>query len=677
MRNRLLIWVSLVIGVFISSQQGYAMLHSSYSVPAKNELLAPDSSSTIQTLLPTLQWKKQAVTSYTINVYRDIALTDTIKVITVLDTIYRFDEHLDFNTTYYWYVTATGGATTPSNVWTFKTFLPQTTLSYPFDKYDSIVKPDSLIWNRVNGVSQYNLQVSSDSMFSRDFVVFAQGLTYHKYPTTLLEKNRQLYWRVQAVIGNKTSTWSPYRSLLVRDPKIKQVLPDSAGIVNKSFLALLWNAVEGANYYTVVVSHFSNLSSPFLTVSNVQNPFYVLQGLEQNTQYFWGITAHTDVGVFPSTTWSFSNLSKSVLFQPANGQKNMSKQIAFEWKRNGGRTGRSFFQISDKPDFSNLFLDIPGTIDTFYQYDGSFILNQNVTYYWRVRQLIGADTSLWSDTWRFTVGTLLPTTPLFPYDNSKGIPLDTTIEWGFKEDADSYVLRIATNPDFSPVVFEQSFDVKTTKASLQQLGHNKLYYWQIRSRKDGELSPWSETKRFLTIMDKPKSLQPANNAVVAPYFLTMSWLPVGGAERYHIQIAFDSSMTNLVVDDANLTQRQFQLSVLKPETTYYWRVQSVSTQNVGQWSNIQSFKTSTPSSVVDDNSIIEPYPNPASSSQRIQIVIPNDQQFQQAILRDLAGKEIGTFKTNTIDLPSLPIGLYFIEILTSTQSYTKPLHIIK
>lgn len=677
MRNRLFFWVSLLVCLFISSQQGYAKLYLSYSVAAKNELLAPDSGATIQTLLPTLQWKKQSVTSYTLNVYRDIALNDTIKVITVLDTIYRFDDHLDFNTTYYWYVTANGGATTPSNVWTFKTFLPQTTLSYPFDKYDSIVKPDSLIWNNVAGVSQYNIQVSSDSLFSRDFVVFAQGVTYNKYPTTLLEKNRQLYWRVQAVIGNKTSTWSPYRSLLVRDPKIQQVLPDSAGIVNKSFLALLWNPVEGANYYTVVVSHFSNLSSPFLTISNVQNPFYVLQGLEQNTQYFWGITAHTDVGVFPSTTWSFSNLSKSLLFQPTNGQKNVSKQITFEWKRNGGRIGRSFFQISDKPDFSNLLLDIPGTIDTFYQYDGSFILNQNVTYYWRVRQLIGADTSLWSDTWRFTVGTLLPTTPLYPEDNAKGISLDTTLEWGFKEDADSYVLRIATNPEFSPVVLEQSFDVKTTRTSLQQLNHNKLYYWQIRSRKDGELSTWSQSKRFLTIMDKPKSLTPANNTVVLPYFLTMSWSPVGGAERYHIQIAFDSSMTNIVVDDANLFQRQFQFSVLNPETIYYWRVQSVSTQNVGQWSNIQSFKTSTPSSVVDENDAIDIYPNPVGASQRIQIRVSDNQQFQRAILRDLSGKEIARFQSTTIEIPTLPTGFYFVEITTSTASYTKQLHISK
>jgi len=664
--------------VIISTTQNYAYSLHYLNVPTKNELIAPDSSSTIQVLLPVLQWKKQAVTSYTLHVYRDISLTDTIKVITVLDTIYRFDEHLDFNTTYYWYVTATGGATTPSNVWTFKTFFPQITLSYPFDKYDSIVKPDSLIWNKVNGVSQYNIQVSLDSMFSRDFIVFAQGLNYNKYPTNSLEKNRILFWRVQGVIGNKTSTWSPYRSMVVKDPKIKQLLPDSAGIVNKSFLALLWNPVEGANYYTVVVSHFSNLSAPFLTVSNVQNPFYVLQGLEQNTQYFWGITAHTDVGVFPSSTWCFSNLSKSVLFQPQNGQKNLSKQIGFQWKRNGGRTGRSFFQISDKLDFSSLLLDIPGTIDTFYQYDGSFILNQNLTYFWRVRQLIGNDTSLWSDTWRFTIGTLLPTTPLFPEDNSRGVRLDTTIVWGFKEDADSYVLRIATNPEFFPLLYERSFDVNTTSASLQQLSHNKVYFWQIRSRKDDELSSWSQTKNFLTIMDKPKSFFPMNKATVLPYFLTMSWSPVGGAERYHIQISEDSTMTNLIVNNPNLSQRQFEFKGLIAETTYYWRVQSTSTQNTGQWSEVQSFTTSKPSSIESENSTsVEIYPNPAGVSQRIQIVLPNDQIFRTAILRDLAGKELGRFLSTTIEIPSLPTGLYFIEINTTTSSYTKQLHISK
>ncbi len=79
------------------------------------------------------------------------------------------------------------------------------------------------------------------------------------------------------------------------------------------------------------------------------------------------------------------------------------------------------------------------------------------------------------------------------------------------------------------------------------------------------------------------------------------WDSMAVANSYHIQIATDSLMKHLVINDSNLKPASIAVSTLKDSTTYYWRVQAKNAKGTGPWSAIDSFSiTLAPSAVVLD-----------------------------------------------------------------------------
>ena len=670
--------VLVLILSLVSISHSYAFQQHSLSIPSKNELLKPDSLAFVQELKPLLEWKRQSPNTYDVHIYSNSLLTDTVEVVSVVDTVYRLQNHLDFNKVYYWYVVGTGGSTSPSNVWSFTTFNPKVTLVSPQDRLVSFEKPPFLHWNKTEGITNYNIQVSTDSMFSRDFAIFAVSHGDTSYPTNQLLKNKEYFWRVQAVIGQKNGAWSNFRRFIIPDNNLVKVYPDSGLVLSTNLLALRWKGLEGTKKYSVILADNAQLRAPFVIKPNVVDSFLVVQGLQTNTQYFWTVTAETDIATIPSTNWHFTILSKSELFEPKNGTVNSSKYVTFKWRRRGGKNSQSFFQLSDTVNFSRIIQDIPGTTDTVYHYDGTYILQHGKTYYWRVRQLIGDDTTYWSNTFNFKTKQIETTTHISPGNNAVGVSIDTALQWDLKDDIDSYVVRISTSPNYNPLFFEKSFNANIVTTPINNLDHNRRYYWQIRTRKEGEFSNWSPSWSFLTLMGKPVLLSPNNIAEIVPFFTTLTWQSVAGSVRYHIQIAKDSLFEEMVIDDPTLQQRQYQFTSVEPNTRYFWRVKSSSSQNIGQWSEVRSFTTKlVTSTAFDEPNKVRISPNPVVSSSQIHVSLPQNEQLHQITLSTITGVVLASFTSNNIDITFLPSGMYLVSIQTNQQKHLQTLHIIK
>jgi len=65
--------------------------------------------------------------------------------------------------------------------------------------------------------------------------------------------------------------------------------------------------------------------------------------------------------------------------------------------------------------------------------------------------------------------------------------------------------------------------------------------------------------------------------------VVFQWTPRGFAHAYHLQVATDSAFSNLVVDQAGLSNLAYTLSSTQAGATYYWRVNVSNYGGVSDW----------------------------------------------------------------------------------------------
>ena len=89
----------------------------------------------------------------------------------------------------------------------------------------------------------------------------------------------------------------------------------------------------------------------------------------------------------------------------------------------------------------------------------------------------------------------------------------------------------------------------------------------------------------------PLLISPANNAIGQALNLSLVWNPVAYANTYRVQLASDTSFTNIILDDSTLTNTLKTVTNLSPLTDYYWRVNAKNISGTGPFSSIWHFKT--------------------------------------------------------------------------------------
>lgn len=641
-------------------------------------LIEPEDGEIIYTLQPNCKWK-----SFADKVYK-VGGTNYISK-WLVDTTHKYEVFLNFDSEYEWGVSSTFQMqfTGVYKRRKFRTCNPMITLYYPEDQLITSLKPISLNWNKIGGEITYNLQIAKNPNFTSNFVVQEYNYPDSIYHTDWLIKNKQYYWRVQATYGPISHVWSETRSILVLDTTLKKVYPDSASSVTDTVITLRWNKLEGTNNYTVRLSNSPQFFNTIVDSSTVQDTFLQLPKLEKNKVYYWTVSSSTDVGEVPSNVWKFTTQTKPQLVEPPNKFQNAPKLLTFKWRRQGQLSANSFFQLSDKADFSTLIDDVPGILDTTYFYDGTNTLKQNTTYHWRVKQLVSDDTTAWSDVWTFRLPGLPMVTQRYPDSNAIGVPVDTFLHWNPATDVDGYTVRVSSAPTFATTVLERTPVQSVLQTDIKNLEHNRRYYWQTRTRKDSEFGVWSDTWDFLTILAKPNLIQPINETEIAPTSVNFTWQPINGAESYELKLSKDSTFSTTVVNEENITQNTFEYKSLEKETKYFWQVKSNSNKNLGQWSEVRVFTTNSLTSVNESENVgVEIIPNPVTSVSKIRIHTKENEQLYSVVVRNLLGLSVMIFPMNnekefTLNTNGLPQGMYFLEITTSKKSFAYPFQLLR
>lgn len=193
-------------------------------------------------------------------------------------------------------------------------------------------------------------------------------------------------------------------------------------------------------------------------------------------------------------------------------------------------------------------------------------------------------------------GTLpLPNPPALvsPADGTTELTENVTLTWEVADLAFSYDLQVATDPDFSTLVVDETGITETTE-EITDLELNVVHYWRVRSVSEGGTpSDWSEEWQFETVGISPAPVltSPSDGAENQSTSLTFLWEDSPGAETYKLQIATVSDFSATFYNQDNLTETEQFVDGFNTDQVYYWRVRAINEFGEGDWSEVWSFST--------------------------------------------------------------------------------------
>ncbi len=362
-------------------------------------------------------------------------------------------------------------------------------------------------------------------------------------------------------------------------------------------VTLIWRSVDIAHTYDVQVSTQPDFSTTVINETGVTDTTRNLTDLPLNITYYWRVRAVTEGETQSdwSEVWQFKTVGippAPALLSPADGAENQSTSLSFSWESSPG-TERYQLQIATIQDFSATFFDQDNIIETSYTVNG---LDNDRTYYWRVRAINEFGEGEWSGVWSFTTKIGVPSLPVLvtPENNAINQPITLTFEWEEADLADTYRFQVSKVSDFSSTVINVG-NITETSYEVTNLEHSLNYYWRVNATNESGTSGWSSVWSFTTIIEKPAIPQltsPADGAEGISTRPDLDWEDAARTETYQVQVATDSDFTSVVLDVEELENSSLSVvDEIDEFTTHYWRVRATNIGGTSDWSDVWQFTT--------------------------------------------------------------------------------------
>jgi hypothetical protein len=224
-------------------------------------------------------------------------------------------------------------------------------------------------------------------------------------------------------------------------------------------------------------------------------------------------------------------------------------------------------------------------------------LNDNSTYYYRVRAYGSGGTSTNSNIITLTT---LPIRPSAPIAGSATNILQTsfTAIWSSSAAATGYQLDVSTSSAFATFISGyNSKDIgNTTSVSVTGLIANTAYYYRVRAYNIGGASLNSGTISTTTLRNAPPAPLANSATSIVQTSFTSNWTSSATAEGYRLDVSTNSAFTSFLSGYNNKdigNQVNASVTGLTAKTSYYYRLRSYNTGGTSANSNIITVTTLT------------------------------------------------------------------------------------
>lgn len=191
-----------------------------------------------------------------------------------------------------------------------------------------------------------------------------------------------------------------------------------------------------------------------------------------------------------------------------------------------------------------------------------------------------------------------------PAKGEEDIPVNTELAWEMFEEAAKYEVQVSDDTTFSNLIVDQY--VESNTIILHGLAYNTIFYWRVRAIFDEKAGPWSQFYDFTTEDEseppdpaKTTLKSPHDDSVQQPLDVTFEWTSVANADNYQIQIATDSNIKNLYLEEI-VDETSYSVEDFEPNQSYFWRVLVLDDDSETGWSDVWKFTTKSSASCSDD-----------------------------------------------------------------------------
>ena len=170
---------------------------------------------------------------------------------------------------------------------------------------------------------------------------------------------------------------------------------------------------------------------------------------------------------------------------------------------------------------------------------------------------------------------------VYPANYHTDIETECNFQWTKCGNADSYEITVATDKEFTNIVFTQS-EISNLNYSQTLPNNNTHYYWKVRAFSGEDMSPWSSTWTFYTgipLASRPVLVSPENNSEDLSVLTSFSWNDIEYFDyvipntKYEFAISdsdnFNSENTT-VIEDLSALQISPE-GPLQADTKFFWR----------------------------------------------------------------------------------------------------------
>jgi hypothetical protein len=151
--------------------------------------------------------------------------------------------------------------------------------------------------------------------------------------------------------------------------------------------------------------------------------------------------------------------------------------------------------------------------------------------------------------------------------------------------------------------------------------------------------PDVESMLLPPLLHSPYDGERVNNTLPVHF----TWSPQGLVNHYQIQIARDSTFTEIIAQDSLLTETTYTMNSLMHVQTHFWRVRSFNSAGTGEWSGTWRFTASPPYITVN-------VPNGGEEwEQNSRVIIRWEDNFEGDVVIDLLKSETYVSNIDTLN----------------------------